>query len=214
MAISNPVTVPEFQEKMRVTNISWDLNERLEVNEMQSRGVISSLMGEPIWEGRLQTRPLRVDNNAFEAEALMDLIKRGRKFLLTPPHKKYPYAYLDGSNPQGSITLTAVSASRQEVTFGGFDAGFQLTAGDLFSFTFGGRFYFHRVLETVVAAGNGSVTNITVAPAISENVTPPTATVTFDAPIIQAVYRPGTHSGQDFFGPMGSGFSFNWVQSL
>jgi len=216
MALSFPLGLADFFNKLPVSEITFELPEAVEVNETQGGQLVRAELGERLWQGEVRL-DVMMPSEAREALALINLARGGpASFVVTDAARRYPAADPNGSGLSGiSPVLAAVSPDGREVDIGGLVAGYQLRAGDLVSLTYGSplKYGLHEIVTGQTASAAGIATALEIVPQLRPGWSIGQA-VRLANPICRAVIVPGSvQPGQRRAGIV-RGASFRWVQTL
>lgn len=143
----------------------------------QANGVVRGKdFGSAIWMAEYTTVVMRSDDGvAFEA-ILNSLDGVINPFEGGDLRRQYPRLYANGVfNDTGQIN--SINANNKAVSFKSLPAGFVLSVGDYFSFTYAGFRALHQIMESVTANGGGTTAEFEVRPFIRPGLTVSTAVV-------------------------------------
>ena len=191
MAITFPLALAAFADKLRTPSVKFKLQDNDEVSGLGSGQIITHDLAPKLWTGELSTVPMRT-NEARELEALVNIVKRG-SFYLYDPRKAVPAKDPYGSLLGGSVVQINSLPNAYSMSLKGLPAGYVLLAGDYLSFDYGSptRRAFHEVAETVTANGSGVTPVFEVGPFIRPGAAVD-AIVTLRKPSMRAIIVPGS----------------------
>lgn len=182
-----------------------DWNQEVSLQGGTSRGAD---LGEPLWTARI-TCSVVTRAEQRQAEAFVDELKGVTgTFLLWNPKAQYPEA-----DPQGTIlgaaavTIHTIGDSGNTVRLAGLPVGYQISAGDFFSFQHGAepsvRRCLHKFTRAGVADGGGVTPALKVAPRIREGATAGLA-VSLKRPTGEFIIVPGSYDSRTTRPPLGA----------
>lgn len=194
MAVSFPLSLTQFFDKLRVVSASLELPAAIDVSVTQGGEIFTASAGNALWRGALilARTPL---SRSEEVSALLRLLARpGSSFMARPVARAYPYSDPDGSAALTSVVLDSVAGNNRDITLTGLPAGFVLSPGDYLSFDYGTsplRHAFHQLISGAVADATGLTPPFEVIPPIRAGAALGAA-VTLQAPSFKAVIEPGS----------------------
>lgn len=172
---------------------------RTEAASMLASGATQAIqLAPPRWRCDYTTKPLSMAERRPWRAWLDSLNGALRTFLGHSPLQVWPGAYpggfagLDrasGGAFDGTAQASAVSATGISIV--GLPAGFVLGAGDLVGLVQNGKYGLYRIMEAVVAAGNGTA-SVTLSPAVNTSLFAIGATVNFARPVCEMILDPAT----------------------
>jgi len=202
MPLSYPLSLADFQDKLKLSSAEFFLNNPRQIDRTAGGVQNSASLGEGVWHGVFNLTLTTDIPFAAEIDALLSALDRtGSSFLVYDPSKPAP-----ASGGTSTATISSFDAGdRRLMTISG---GPTLAPGDMLSFTYGSsptRYSLHRIVTL-----SGSTLEVT--PFIPAGATTG-ATVTFVKPVMKAVLRPDPNYG--VHAPVVSGGkSFSFVQTL
>jgi len=180
MALSFPLTLAQFSERLRVASMTLHCPAVTEDSRTAAGEIIRASLGAALWQGEMTLAPA-YHANAREAQVMLELLLQpGASFLFSPP------AYVRAGN--ATATLSSVNANMRDVSLTNAGANAVLRAGSYISFTYGTnpvRYGFHQIVQTVTASGAGAAT-VEVTPPIRAGFGA-NATVQLARPVMKAV---------------------------
>ena len=214
MALSIPLPINDFQDKLDIVEFQMPLSEPTQETRLEDGTIIRASLGEALWQGEATVRVDR-HSKAAQFEALLSLATRpGVSVFLTDPRKPYPTKDPGGGIVQGSsVTISAISSSRREVSFAGLPSFYEISSGDMFAFTYGSaptRYALHRFVTGGTESGGG-IELMECVPSIRAGASVG-ASVTLIRPAMKAIV-----SDVDFGSGRGlytEGASFRFVQTF
>lgn len=215
--MSTPLSVAEFWARLRIRRLRLDLTEAQALSRTGAGEVLSADLGPRLWAGAVTLAEGTLAEQ-LAAEAALDRVREaGVSFLLTDRRALYPAA-----DPHGLVTaglsprLAEIGADNRTVTLEGLAPGFVLSAGDKLGFTYGAdplRYALHRLATGAIADAAGVAAGVVLSPAIRPGAVIGGA-VRLGAPLLKAVFDPGSFEAQTAEpGDLG-GLSFRFVQTL
>lgn len=201
MALTFPLSLAQFQDKLKISVAEFYLSNPRQVDRTASGTQLTASLGSAVWRGSFQIPPTNSRADAAEVDALLSVLDRaGSSFLIYDPSKPDP-----ASGGTGTATLSTISGTdRREITISG---GPTLAPGDLLSFTYGSsptRYSLHRIVTV-----SGSTLEVT--PFVPDGATTG-VTITFSKPTMKAVLLPDPDFGSHR-AVISSGKSFGFVQT-
>lgn len=218
MAISFPVSLNNFFHKLAVTSASPDLPESMEVEEDGWGSLITTDLGERLWEMDVTLAPGYYRDVEAQKAKLHVLRQAGRPLLVFPLPNYFPANDPDGtilasSTPQ----LHSVSANMRDIRLSGMPGGFVLKAGDFLSFQYGSnpvRYAFHQIVtDSVSTNGTGTTGLFEVVPNI-RNGYATGSEVQLLYPMFKALILPGSTNPGKSSGKFTTGVTFRVRQTL
>lgn len=216
MALTYPVSLANFVERLKVTGLSFHAPVPLQESRTAGGEILRARMGASLHQGNV-TLHFERHRAARQTRVMLDLLMEpGASFLLSPSDYDGPQEDPGGAIlGAATVTLNSVAANNRDVTFGGFPSGYHLRRGDAFSFGYGSnpfRRAFHWIVTYNAFADSGGVLSAEVYPPIRPGWSTG-ATVELIKPVIKAVIRsrePGAATRQIFH----DGMSFSYIQTL
>lgn len=217
MALTYPLNVNQFFDDLNIRSGKFTLSESNQNNINGGGHILTASLGSRLWMGEATLVPAKHQELlVFEARIEL-LLEPGASFIAYDKRVTYPK-----SDPTGSIlgastpTLSVVNANNVDVTIAGLPAGYVLTQGDMFDFTYLSsptRRALHRIVAGATATGGGLAT-VQVVPAIRAGFTIGAA-VGFVKPNMKAKIIPGSYGySEGGVGRLSSGASFQFMQTL
>lgn len=216
MAISFPLSLNDFYLPLRADMVQWFAPPALESSEDAGGAIYRADLGARLWSGQITIAPhYHAEIRAVEA-MVARLAQAGGSFLAYDKRAPFPAA-----DPTGGIigvsavqiaSLTAGDAG--QLTLSGLPAGYVLSAGDYFSFTYAGKFALHQIVQGGAANGAGVTPQLQVFPFIRPGAVVGTA-VALRYPRCKCVilpdgYKPSS-GGKNLFS---SGLQVQFIQTL
>lgn len=217
MPISYPLSLAQFLDLLSVSRVTMSPGEAVIQSTTRGGEVLRSDLGTRLWQGRVIVAPgtrAEMDQQVALAEALLEA---GGSFMVARRSRIGPQADPTGTIlGASSVTISAISSDRRDLTLAGLPAAYTLTRGDLLSFTYGTapvRNALHRVLSTRTANGSGVMTQLAVTPLIRPGAAVGNP-VTLVRPACKAVIVPSSFNPESEGRDLTEGFSFDWRQTL
>ncbi|MGB3327781.1 MAG: hypothetical protein WBA46_02440 [Thermomicrobiales bacterium] len=195
MTIVYPLALDVFADKLHIESLKARPGHQQELSGQGSGGILAADVAPALREFDVACIPLYHDV-AGEVLALIESLGGAiNPFYLYDPRKKAPATDPDGTILGGAVvTISALNANNKAISLAGLPAGYTLTAGDLLSWDYGvnpARRAFHRVVESVTAAGDGATPQFEVRDFIRPGSTVGTA-VTLIKPAMKCKMLPGS----------------------
>lgn len=217
MPFSYPLSLAQFLDLLSVSRVTMTPGEAVVQSATRGGEVLRSDLGTRLWQGRIVVAPgtrAEMDSQVALAEALLEA---GASFMVARRSRVGPQADPAGTIlGAASVTISAISSDRRDLTLAGLPAAYTLTRGDLLSFTYAAsptRHALHRVLSTRTANGSGVMTQVAVTPLVRTGAAVGNP-VTLVRPACKAVVVPGSFTPESEGGDLTEGFSFDWRQTL
>ncbi len=211
MAVSFPLPIADFFKDLGKTETTLTLPSYSSSDHTLGGDGIEVEYGNRLWVGSVSVR-FRRNATADMFVAKMELLLGASgSFFVT--HNTRIGPQLD---PSGAIlgaatpSIASVAANNRDITLSGLPANYALSAGDLISWEYGGRYSLHRIVDGVVADGSGQAV-IEVYPFAPDGSAGQSVTLAnpfCKAVVLKESYRPPSR------GTLTSGFSFQWRQTL
>jgi len=218
MAISFPVSLDEFFHKLAVTSASPDLSESMEVEEDGWGSLITTDLGERLWEMDITLAQGYYRDVEAQKAKLHVLRQAGRPLLVFPLPNYFP-----ANDPDGTIlasatpTLNTVNPNMRDIRLNDMPPGFVLKAGDFLSFQYGSnpiRYAFHQIVtDTATTFASGLTPAFEVVPNIRDGYTIG-AEVQLLYPRFKALVLPGSVNPGKSSGKFTTGVTFRVRQTL
>ena len=211
------LSLEDFADGLRVRALGWDLTENVRHTQNGGGEVLVSDLGPRLWRGSVKLAPDTFDGQRAAQALAQSLRTRGRTFFLSPWKSQYPAADPDGSI-LGAATpsLKSPTGGSDVVTLQGLPVGYDLRAGDYFSFAYGAsptRYALHQIFAVSGAADAAGELQVQVVPAIRLGAADGAA-VTLVKPFCKAIIRPGSFKASEIGLAGADGFSFEFQQTL
>lgn len=157
MALSFPLSLDAFANKLRIASAPFVLFEQQQLSGLGSGDVLAVQLAPSRWTSQVTLAPMR-HTKAREVQALIESLNGPmQSFYLHCPTNCFP-ADDPGGIKLGSATVTiaSIGANNRSIALTGLPSGYKITAGDALSVDYGSapvrRGYF-RASETVSASG-------------------------------------------------------------
>jgi hypothetical protein len=216
MALSYPLTFPQFLGALRVEEVTFRLSHLQEHTRLGDGTVISASLGASLWTGTIRLAPANHARHA-QMEALIGLMDQpGATFLCHDPRYVGP-----ASDPSGAtlgsrtVTIHSVAGNMRELRLTGLPSGYQLSAGDMLGFQYGtnpARYALHRIVVGGTASSTGLTPFMEVVPALRPGAVAG-LTVSLIRPACKArlLPEPSYGAGRQ---ALSRGASFDFIQTL
>ncbi|PQA72230.1 hypothetical protein [Brucella oryzae] len=195
MALTFPLSLAAFADKLPIETVKWRLAFQQETTGLGSGEVITADLAPPRWEGDVTLGKMRHEQAASIQALIESLGGALSSFYLYAPQKAFPVKDPTGSIMGGSTpAIASVGANNKSLSVSGLPAGYQLSVGDLFAFDYGEnpvRRNMHRLVEGVTATGGGTTSVVEVAPPFRPGVAVGLS-LTFIKPAIKVKILPGS----------------------
>ncbi|MBJ2150601.1 hypothetical protein [Paracoccus sp. IB05] len=212
-----PLTLAQFFDLLPIGSVRFEPTENLEISETTDGVLLVADIGVSLWQGTFILSDV-MHEEALEISPLINLLRRaGASFLVTDPRRPWPRrdpggALLSGYAPK----LIGVAANRREINIRGLPPGYQLSRGDLVSFTYGAgplRYGLHELMAPVAANSMGNTPLVEVSPPLRPGVLAD-ADLTFVNPVCKAMLTPKTADLGASVETVTSEMSIRWMQTL
>jgi hypothetical protein len=205
----------DFMRKLLVNSITFDLAQRVDQGETAGGEILSADMGPALWEGEVMLGKLN-QVEAADAEALIDVLRpAGRTFLAYDTRRSGPLMDLNGVILGAATpTIHSIPSGGRELRLENLPANYPLRRGDYVAFSYDGRRALHRIVDGVVNAGTGGITDaFEVVPMVRPGATVGTA-VLLRFPGCVAKIVPGSVNKGSTYHSWTEGMSFRFQQTL
>ncbi|MCO4316348.1 hypothetical protein M8997_004065 [Phyllobacterium sp. 21LDTY02-6] len=170
MALTYPLSLAQFAEKLNIASVIWQLKEQQQLTGLGSGEILAANMAPPRVEAQVDINPM-YHEDAAEVQALIEALDGALgTFYLHSPQKAYPRMDPTGSIlGASSVTIDSLVSNNKEMRLAGLPAGYVLSGGDLLSFNYGTnpvRRALHRIVLPVTASGTGVTPLFEVRPYI------------------------------------------------
>lgn len=216
MAQSFPMPIADFFGTIPIRTVSQDFGEAMEFNQTGGGEITSADLGPRLWKTTFAINPdYHVHIERIKAKLNM-LRQANRSLLVTSSPIEYPQHDPDGSILGANVvTIKSIAGNNRDVTLQGLPVGYELGAGDVFSFTYGSnpvRYAMHQIVSDSVANANGDII-VEVAGFIRPGALPDMV-VTLKKPYYKAVVVPNSTEIGEASNIISNGLSFSVVQTL
>ncbi|MDJ1632243.1 hypothetical protein [Rhizobium rhizogenes] len=217
MALTFPLSLANFADKLKITSVKWQLQRRDEVSGLGSGLTLTAQLSPPLWTGSVTLAPM-YHGEADRIQSLIESLDGSMNdFYLYSPRRAYPQA-----DPTGSIlgaavpTIAALGSNNKSMQIHGLPNGYTLTAGDFVAFDYGTspvRRALHRFVETGSADGTGTTPVLEVRPHIRPGATVGAA-VTLIKPAARCFIVPDTFDPGDTQAVIAGSMAFQVMQRI
>jgi hypothetical protein len=215
MPITFPIAPIDFMRKLLVSGITFDIQQRVEQSETGGGEILSADMGPALWEGEVMLGKMH-QIEAADAEALIDVLRpAGRTFLAYDARRRGPLMDLDGVILGAATpTIHSIPSGGRELRLQNLPANYPLRRGDYVAFSYDGRRALHRIVDGIVNAGTGGITDaFEVVPMVRPGATVGTPVLLRFAGCV-AKMVPGSVNKGSTYRSWTEGMSFRFQQSL
>lgn len=215
MALTFPLSLSAFADKLKIQTVNWRLERYDELSGLGSGEILSAQLAPPRIVGDVEMVPM-YHAAASQVQALIESLDGAiNSFYLYAPQKKYPQYDPTGSIlGAASVTINTVGSNNKSLRLQGLPSGYVLTVGDYLAFDYGTnpvRRAFHRIVETVTTPGTGISPVFEIRPHLRPGVATGIA-VTLIKPAAKVIIVPGSFNAGTAMGPMTDGMSFQVMQ--
>lgn len=204
MSLTFPLSLSAFQDKFPIQSVTFDPPVRGASLSLGGGELIHSSYGPSLWSGELVVPQLR-HRASEEISSLMRVLSApGASFLLSPPHARRT------GHPSGNIETSSMPNT---IAFRNLPAGLTISAGQFFSFQYGGKRALHQVAESATASGAGVTPEVEIYPPLEPNWAV-NAICVFERPTLKAVLEFGSFVTPVMGVSVSGGQSLRWRQSL
>lgn len=217
MAISFPLSIEQFADRLAITEVKWRLQEQQEYSGLGSGEVLAADLGPSLWMGDVRLA-VGYHDDVADIQAMVETLDGSiNSFFLYDPRKTFPRDDPDGSKLGASVPrIYVIGANNKSLALKGLPNGYVLSRGDFLSFDYGTnpvRRAFHRIVETVTAGSNGNTIEFEVRPHLRPGVVMDLA-VTLVKPAAKVIMVPNTFDPGAGRAVVTDGMSFQVVQTL
>lgn len=195
MTLIFPLATSVFADRLRIQSVKWRLERYDELSGLGSGEPLSAQLAPPRWVGDVKLTSM-THAKAAQVQALIESLDgAANEFFLYSPQSPYPQ-----SDPEGlilgssTVTIHSLGANNKSLRLTGLPAGYTLTLGDMFSFSYGSnpvRQALHRIVETDFASGAGLTSMFEVRPHFRPGVAT-AIEVALKKPVAKVIIVPGT----------------------
>lgn len=155
MALTFPLSSAVFVGTLRIAEVQFYRKDFIEISGLASGEVLTAQIAFSKWMARISLASM-THVQAAAAQALIEAIGPHQEFNLYDPRKQYPRYDHDGSElGLASPSIQSIGTNNRSLRIQGLPAGYDLAAGDFFSYSFSGRQALARIAEDVSATGAG-----------------------------------------------------------
>lgn len=155
MAFPDPASIEQFQRRMKIAEMSLEIEEFAEISDTAGGDLIVAEIAAPKWVATVTLSPRR-NAEIREARALLSAVGIFGRFHIFDTSRKFPKADPDGAALGASTpSISSVGSDGKSLRIAGLPSGYVLSAGDLFCFSGSGRHALHEVVETATASAGG-----------------------------------------------------------
>lgn len=217
MAQTFPMLLSEFFDGLPIKGFAPDLTEAMEFSRTKGGEIFTADNGPRLWTMDLIV-PAGTHAKIEQIKAKLQLLRSpGRSLLVPSMPLLYPQADPNGSIIGSSvITLTDVQPNNREISLAGFPVGYEITAGDFMSFTYGSdpvRYAMHQFASNGVATGGGEIIDIEVIDFIRPGWAVD-APVRIRKPQYKAIVVPGSTEVLESDAMIAGGLKFSVIQTF
>jgi len=216
MALSFPLSLSDFIEKLKVQSQSFDLPESLVATGTTDSGdILTADIGTRLWTGEIQLAPMPYDEAEGVSAVISALRQAGRSFFVRNLVKSGPRFDPEGALLDGFTPKIEAVVSNRELALKGLPQGFVLSPGDYLGFSYGAGPVRHALHDIVTGGTANASGKITIE--VSSFIRPGVATdaeITLIKPVCKAVLVPGSVSRGVAAGQVITGITFKWRQTL
>lgn len=216
MAITFPRPLSEFIETLKIQSIEWDIRRNDQFSGLGNGQILSANVAPPLWNGSVRLALMSYDEYTKIRARIATLDGSMNSFHVYGPPRLYPQSDPDGSILGASVvTIDTLGSDNKSLRLTGLPAGYQLTEGDLFSYTFSSGTYqaMHMICEDAIANGSGLTPFFEIRPHLFPDVTVGTG-VTLIKPTAKAIIVPNSLRLGSISGQSVNGAAFDVIQRL
>lgn len=159
MALTFPLSLAAFADRLPMQTAPFVLEEMMELSGLGSGDVIGAQLAPSRWTTSVRLAPMDFITARGIQTRIESLNGPVHSFYLYSPTNCYPAGDPGGVILASSVvTIDTVGANNKSLRFTGLPAGYVLTEGDAFGFDYGTnpvRRAYHHIAETVTASGTG-----------------------------------------------------------
>ncbi|WP_109464408.1 hypothetical protein [Albibacillus kandeliae] len=217
MPLSFPLDRDTFLGAARITEQTFYLSENVEISGLGDGSIIRDDLGPRLWRGSCMVEHASLAEGRRLSSQIALLQATGASFLAWDISCTAPAADPDGSNLSGSSpVIYQLESNNREMRISGLPVGYELTPGDMLSFTYGSspiRYALHSVVTGAVASGDGITPLFEVVPPLRPGAAV-SAPVELLRPFCKAVIVPSSAQPFTARNVKKRGLSFEFVQTL
>lgn len=212
MAVTYPMPLASFFDKLMIDETSCELEERLGFNETEGGEMIPVGRGSRFWAGTASIAGGADFDSGRYSLLMAKATAAEASFLMRPVNRIGPQGNASGSLFTSEAGLiSTINTARDILRIEGTAANFDFKEGDFFRVTSGGRHHVHQIDGAFRSTGAGVLSAVQIYPALLPNVLTGSI-VRFRNPYMKAKVVPGSFNvPKEGVGKL-SGFSFKWRQ--
>jgi hypothetical protein len=215
MAITYPYSLAAFADRLKITEVVWDIQRNDELSGLGDARVWQTELADPLWTGDVKLAPGYHKDVKQIAALVRKLHGAQEAFYLFDPLSMYPQADPNGSIlGSSSVQVHAVGADRNTLRLKGLPASYALTLGDKGQVAFSSdpvQNYFFEVSEDIGANGSGVTAAFEVFPHVPPGVVEDDV-VTLAKPACRVFIMPGSSNPGSASGLFTSGAGFKVME--
>lgn len=217
MAYEFPLATSLFMDILPVQDCPFDIPQAVEMSETDGGEILTAPLGSRLLQGKITLGSMNADE-AAEVLPMLDVARDGAaSFFFYDKRQPGPR-----HDPSGLILgeavpqIGAISADGREMSLSGLPPEYQLSRGDMLSFTYGSdpvRYALHRLASPAQADALGQTPLFEVRPAVRAGAAAG-ADVSLVKPVCKAIIIPKSFEPGSRRSTWTKGVSFRWIQTL
>lgn len=212
-----PLALAQFFDLLPISACRIDMPDTVDVGETQGGELVTADIGEALWAGQIDMDEV-LHAEAATVRPLINLLRRAStSFLVSDATRPWPRldpngTIIAGSNP----TILAIGGTDREISLAGLPVGYQISRGDLVSFTYASnptRYALHEFVGSGAANASGQTALLEVTPPIRSGAVAGAA-VQLVWPRCKARFEPGTADTGMAVATITKNMTLRWRQTL
>lgn len=215
MAISLPLSINAFANRLHVAAVSWRLRDQQQYSSLGTGEILAVDLGPRLWEADVNCAPIR-NADGMQIQALIESLDGAmNSFYLYNPVTMFPQYDPDGSILGATVPqINSVGGNNKSISLKLLPASYRVTQGDMIAFNYSSsptRRALHRIVETVTANGSGVTSAFEIRPHLRPGLAVSTI-VDLIRPAAKVLMVPGSLSVES--GLVTTQISFQVIQTL
>lgn len=171
MAFTFPLALGSFANQLRMAQVTFRLEHQQEISGKANGQAIAAELAPSLWAADVNIINME-QRDALRMQSIIEALDGAiNDFYLYDPRCAYPYYDPDGSILSGLTVRLKNIRNANEIKLEGLTPGFELYAGEMFHFNYGGSNQYralHRIVSDIVANGSGETDWIEIRPYLAD----------------------------------------------